>query len=130
MAMTRAGTATGRRLEGHGASRRDKANRCPQNEFWGDAQQGWQGAHRPLPASDTSRPFDRPRPPPKPFHTVGWTGRLFRLQGSHEHIGLGDGQFHVPHQLVDIGLHTGQLLAEAGNGPGIQVVLHEQNLVP
>jgi hypothetical protein len=48
----------------------------------------------------------------------------FCLQGRDERIGLGDGSLHVADQFVHIRLNTDQFVAQPGDRPGVQVVLH------
>ncbi len=56
--------------------------------------------------------------------------RSFFLQGNNERIGLGNGALHLADQLVDIRLNADHFFAQTGDSPGVEVVLHEQDLVP
>jgi|GEM_PF-4205679 Pyruvate/2-oxoacid:ferredoxin oxidoreductase delta subunit len=57
------------------------------------------------------------------------SNKEFFPERGNEFIGLGDGALHVTDQFVHIRLHADHFVTQPGDRPGVEVVLHEQDLV-
>ena len=55
--------------------------------------------------------------------------RSLRLQRRYKPVCLGNRSLHVADESVHIRLNTRQFSAQTGDRPGVEIVLHEEDLV-